>query len=347
MTDRVWLGMAAALVTVALQAPVAAQRELPWFNETLPSLAWLQPDEGSASGVIVATLFDYTIVATNAHVTEGREVVDVFFPVRRDGEIVEDREWYNENRERLRDEGAFWRARVLYEDAFQDVALVAVRRHWSHEPVAMSDQDQRLLARGGTVCSRLRRGDQVFFFGNAGRVPLWQMGPGHVQEWKPLCEEFVILGSAYPGQSGGPVLDSGGRLIGLVTSRGGRGLRATIAPLGAVWWALEGLSFPLMATITNNTNGQVRIGLRREEGEGIDERVLDAGDCATVVTGQRRRGHVLSVNNTDVVLTGRPVAAGRPAGLSCENVARELGGLGYQVVRDDAGTGTRVEDIQR
>ena len=159
------------------------------------------------SGVLID--IEQKLAVTNAHVTDGNEFVGVIFPYRdRDGTLIKDEAFYlGENLPALADIGYVNRARVLAEWVDMDLAIIQLES---------LPRTAREIARGfeGGVEARMRQGDKVHILGNPGNH-LWNWTAGSfVRDFGNWLE---LEGDVHGGNSGGPVLNGRGRLIGIAT----------------------------------------------------------------------------------------------------------------------------------
>ena len=177
------------------------------YDQAINSVLWIHTGTGLGSGVLID--IEQKLAVTNAHVTDGDEFVGVIFPYRdRDGTLIKDEAFYlGENLPALADIGYVNRARVLAEWVDMDLAIIQLES---------LPRTAREIARGfeGGVEARMRQGDKVHILGNPGNR-LWNWTAGSfVRDFGNWLE---LEGDVHGGNSGGPVLNGRGRLIGIAT----------------------------------------------------------------------------------------------------------------------------------
>ena len=177
------------------------------YDQAINSVLWVHTGSAFGSGVLID--IEQKLAVTNAHVTDGAEWVGVIFPYRdQNGTLIKDEAFYlGENLPALADIGYVNRARVVAEWVEHDLAII----QFDQLP-----RTAREIARGfrGGVESRMRQGDKVHILGNPGnRLWNWTQG-SFVRDSGKWLE---LEGDVHGGNSGGPVLNGQGRLIGIAT----------------------------------------------------------------------------------------------------------------------------------
>ena len=185
------------------------------FDKTVQSLVWiLCPDNqdnsiAQGSGVLIDK--ELRLAVTNHHVVENNDEVGVYFPVRDlHGVLINERSFYiNENNwgvlQRL---GYAVVGRVIAKEPKTDLAIIQlegipdtvqeIKHNFNYSPhLNMNNQDQ------------------VQFFGNPGGRNLWTWTAGFFDSVERGM--IKIRAGIYQGNSGGPVLDDQGMLIGITT----------------------------------------------------------------------------------------------------------------------------------
>lgn len=206
-----------ALLTVPLglaraEGPAAPKSSPDLYSRALRSTTLILTPTGSGTGWVLDR--EERLLVTNEHVVGAHEQVVVVFPVYdRDGRPVVERARYGRQAPRLE-------AEVVDAEAGRDLALVRLR-----EPVPEGVAAVRLAGR------EPRPGERVHSLGNpdasdalwvysSGRVrqvyhKAWRYGPGPVRSARVVETQSAIN----PGDSGGPVFDDAGDLVGVVSGR--------------------------------------------------------------------------------------------------------------------------------
>ena len=235
------------------------------YYESLNSLVWvINTDSGGAgSGVLIDSSLG--LIVTNHHITDGSTNVRVYFvAVQPSGEPVRNRDWYIDNREVLIALGLATSGRVIAEDPNSDLAVV---------DLAFVPQTARAIKYNFEVsgCEQTPEGSPLHFLGNPGTtipdengaqipVGLWQWGAAHMGTCRD--GQITIAASAYRGNSGGPLLDNDGNLIGII-KRSNMGTLALAAPLSAVEDLLAELQTYHTFSIVNGTSlGRINYAYR-------------------------------------------------------------------------------------
>ena len=189
------------------------------YNQAIHSVVWIATlgdgRFGKGSGVVI----DKTrrLVVTNEHVVRNTELISVFFPFRQNGDWVRDEGFYFEHWEWLDRRGFHADGRGVARNKRNDLAIVQL----DHLPVTAREIKHDFTR---NVEDSMRRGDKVHILGNPGnRLWNWTQGtflrPQQVCLMKdgPLVGCLELEGDAEPGNSGGPVLNGQGVLIGILT----------------------------------------------------------------------------------------------------------------------------------
>ena len=179
------------------------------YDRTMQSVVWiLNLDENSeGSGVLIDR--ERKLIVTNQHVIKNADWVFVSFPVPdRNGELIGSRDYYLTNYEALLiTDYATW-GRVIAKNPNRDLAIVQLD---SIPPTA-----REVSHNFGVDLSRnVRRSDPVHILGNPGKLDLWRWTVGlfHADTGQWL----EINADVYGGNSGGPVLNGQGQLIGIIS----------------------------------------------------------------------------------------------------------------------------------
>lgn len=179
------------------------------YAEAMHSVVWINHTDNAYQGSGVLIDKDKRFVVTNAHVTEGAKWVEVFFPVPDlEGTLIQSRDYYEMNYEFLERLGYATSGRVIAEDVTRDLAIVeltglpATAREIRHDFNPLLPLTPRI-------------GETVHILGNPGALDLWRWTPGLYQG---LDAGWLFLNAnVLGGNSGGPVLNAQGMLIGIIS----------------------------------------------------------------------------------------------------------------------------------
>ena len=191
-----------------------------------------EDSSGSGSGVLVNK--KSRLILTNAHVTGGNDEVKVFFPAYdSEGQLIQEKEFYIPNRNNslpnndrlLRRLGYITEARVVAEEPTTDIAIVI--------PKGIPKTAEQIKNDSKYDYSHLEKDTPVYIVGHPGnRSDLWQPDFGVFEEYQEK-ESFglVIYANMYLGNSGGPVVDKDGWLIGLISRGDMQTKRMDVVPI--------------------------------------------------------------------------------------------------------------------
>jgi S1-C subfamily serine protease len=175
------------------------------YTAAVRSTVLVVTPQASGSGVLVDQ--ERRWIVTNQHVVAGHQDVQVFFPVENNGVIESELEYYHANRSRLEIAG-----KVIAVCARRDLALIELGRVPS---------DVAAIPFGDSA----KPGQLLHSIGNpSASDALWVYTNGHVRAnyFKTFNERRmqVVETSApiNPGDSGGPILNSQGHLVGISQS---------------------------------------------------------------------------------------------------------------------------------
>lgn len=190
--------------------PIRESQEDAIYTKAIPSVMWIVTNDGQASGVLIDK--ELRLAATNEHVTEGNVWVDVFFPVRdRNDRFIDKRHFYADQRNRgiLHQLGYYTRGRVIAEDPDTDLAIVEL--DGLPETAREIDYNPNV-----PPYLFMNVDDPVYILGNPGGRDLWRPKAGHFQKFNK-SQGVHIKADAYFGNSGGPVFNKNGALLGVLS----------------------------------------------------------------------------------------------------------------------------------
>jgi S1-C subfamily serine protease len=187
--------------------------------DRLAPCAWVRVEnDGAGTGFLIDVA--HKRLVTCRHVVADRTQVDVFFPWRRDGQLVTGRQEYLGNRKGLRDRGLLVTGRVVKTSNELDLALVEVAT------LPPGVQAVRLAPLPPT-------GEVLHVVGNRLDLEtLWNVTAGPVRTHGRLLEGYFWRGQKLAanaetiiaqlpideGDSGGPVFNTQGEVVGMATA---------------------------------------------------------------------------------------------------------------------------------
>ena len=188
------------------------------YDEAIHSVVWIltYQRDGFVKGSGVLINERHRLVVTNAHVIHGAASIFVFFPWRYpNGDLEKKEDFYLDNSEWLESRGYVTQGRVITQDVRNDLAIIQLNQL---PPTA--HQIKHIFSKSAE--DSMERGDKVHILGNPGnRLWNWTQGT-FLQYWKncpPSGGECLEMeGDTQGGNSGGPVLNGQGTLIGLLTA---------------------------------------------------------------------------------------------------------------------------------
>ena len=188
------------------------------YDQTIHSVVWIYTQNGNQIGKGSGALIDKArqLVVTNEHVIRTAERIVVFFPFRdRNGHLKKKEEFYRHHLEWLARNGYATLARVITQAVRDDLAIVQLEslpqtvREIQHDFSKNLEDD-------------MRQGDTVHILGNPGeRLWHWTQGTfvGDGRTCLPSRGDCLVMeAGTRGGNSGGPVLNGQGMLIGILTS---------------------------------------------------------------------------------------------------------------------------------
>ena len=186
------------------------------YNQEIHSVIWIHTGDSLGSGVLIDKA--RRLAVTNQHVIVGAETVGVVFPYRQNGEVMRDRNFYlgDNNFQWLRNKDYITNARIITQNVENDLAIIQLNRL---PPTAREIKHDFTR----NVEDSMRRGDRVHILGNPGER-LWNWTKGDFVESEdqnclPSGGACLVLESdIHGGNSGGPVLNGQGILVGIITA---------------------------------------------------------------------------------------------------------------------------------
>ena len=187
------------------------------YNQAINSVVFILTDEGSGSGVLIDK--ERRLVVTNQHVTGDAAEVGVVFPYTdQNGTLRKDLDFYLNNVEWLINNNYATQGRILAQNVKNDLAIVEL--DWL-PPTAQEIQHDF----SQNVEDSMEKGDKVHILGNP-ESRLWNWTQGTFLSHRQVCfigdGELVgcleMEGDTHGGNSGGPVLNGQGVLIGILTA---------------------------------------------------------------------------------------------------------------------------------
>ena len=186
------------------------------YNQAIHSVVWIHAGEFRGSGVLIDRR--RKLVVTNQHVIANSVWVDVFFPsYKQNGSVNKDINFYEGNKALLERNRYLTKGKVIAQNPRTDLAIVQLV-----QMPATAREIQRDFSRN--VENSMKKGDIVHIFGNPGER-LWNWTQGTFRQARGVCNFrdgrslagcLQMEGDTHPGNSGGPILNGQGTLIGLV-----------------------------------------------------------------------------------------------------------------------------------
>ena len=255
------------------------------YDKTIRGVVWIVNFLPQGAGQIEASGFLFLIdkprrlVVTDYHVTVDEEEMNVYFPAREgDGDLIDDRDYYQKNQDALAKIGYYAVGRTIAKDSSKDLAILSLTSvPETSTELELSHQDPNEKA-------------GLNMMGNPGGRPLWCWSRGTADKVADFETTFkdnqsvsfralYFFSDSFGGNSGGPVLDDDGKVVGVAEShRGPGGMRATAVHYSEVQDLLDSVKQVRVVSLENKTNGTLPYSLKWGNGEW-NEYKLDAGEC--------------------------------------------------------------------
>lgn len=188
------------------------------YNNAIRAVMWIvNPNIGEGSGVLIDKQSKLAI--TNAHVTDKQNTIDVYFPAPDEkGELIKDRNFYLTNSSVLKRLGYYTKGHIVTRNEKTDLAIIKL----DGLPETAREIDWNFTT------PTTNTGDLVYILGNPSGQDLWRWTLG---EFLNDQGDFLHLQSdVFGGNSGGPVLNKQGTLLGII-ARSDRHMNALAIPL--------------------------------------------------------------------------------------------------------------------
>lgn len=237
----------------------------------LPTVVLIRSKNSQGSGVVIKSPSGKAFVLTNEHVIRGSDQVEVYF-LAHDSNLneIRDREFYLGARyysTLLRRLGYVTDGRVVADNKEADVAII--------HPTGLPKTAKQFLLKDVGVYDDMKRGDQVHFFGHpADQGLLWQWNAGHFQGYNK--RDLFYEGRPWKGNSGGPVVNKDGELIG-ITKKIDDVTQAWAVSLEPIIGLVSDLEEWYIFSIVNDTESTIVYEVNWSEGETWEEHSLESG----------------------------------------------------------------------
>ena len=242
------------------------------YDKTIRSLVWVVSGNNQGSGVLIDAAL--RLAVTNHHVIADNDEVAIFFPVRdRHGILIDERSFYlnKSNLGVLTGIGYAVKGRVIAKDSKMDLAVIQLD--------GLPDT-AREIEHNFNYSAHLymEKKDQVQIFGNPGGLKLWKWAAGFFQNVDSGM--IKINAGTYKGNSGGPVLDNQGMLIGIATLSNERHTTWAV-PAKYIKDLLNTLQPRHVFSISNNTTFAVHYYIKWSEGSTWSKTTVKRGQVMT------------------------------------------------------------------
>ena len=223
------------------------------YDKTIQSLVWIvsgiNQDNSMLQGSGVLIDRELRLAVTNHHVVKDvkdNDEIAVFFPVRdKQGILIDERDFYvnKNNLGVLMRLGYAVDGRIIAKEPKTDLAIIQLE--------GLPDTAREIEHNFNySVHLNMNNRDQVQIFGNPGGLKLWKWASGFFES---VDQGMIkIHAGIYKGNSGGPVLDDQGMLIGIATLSNEQHT-AWAVPANHIKDLLNTLQSRHVFSITNNT----------------------------------------------------------------------------------------------
>ena len=281
------------VMEVAPETPISAHQNLrdlsaqEIYNQAINSVVWIHAGEFTGSGVLIDR--KRKLVVTNQHVIENTVWVDVFFPWRnQNGRVNKNADFYRRNKALLQGERYLTKGKVIRQNVRNDLAIVQLVQIPTTAREIKHDFSRN-------VEDSMRQGDIVHILGNPGER-LWNYTQGTFQRASNTCVIpegacLEITGDAEAGNSGGPILNSQGILVGILTSGTDetwtgavptRNIKALLNRVPANLPPISALTYPKQVfRIRNNTGVTIPYQIRWSNSNDWQSESLETGFIVT------------------------------------------------------------------
>jgi S1-C subfamily serine protease len=267
----------AVLALLGSVAPCRADDSDDIYRRAVPGLVWIRNHIGNTvstgSGFVVDA--DRGLVVTNHHVAQREKTVDVFFPAPDGkGSWMTKPSYYTDNLKALANAGYYAVGYLAAYDPALDLAVVHVRQKPKvvHE-YKLADKDPV-------------KADTLHMLGNPAGRDLWRYAAAiepkivRLRTSATKVEDaydyraLEMSSSAFGGNSGGPVLNSAGKVVGVLSRGGGDGGKLAIAVhKDEVQALVNTIARTDVFSIENPTRGVLKYQIKWGDGEWVNHSV--------------------------------------------------------------------------